>query len=163
MVSDVDEPTLDALTRFGRHLGMCFQIVDDVLDLTSTDEALGKPAGQDLLEGVYTLPVIYALEESDELRGLLGTPIDAERLPAARALATGERLGRRRARGGAGPRGEGERGARRRRRPRRRVSPRAVPPRRRPRHPRQVAQPPRAHRCHLQWPEAHEGGARAAP
>ena len=52
MVSNVDEPTLDALTRFGHHLGMCFQVVDDVLDLTSSDEALGKPAGQDLLEGV---------------------------------------------------------------------------------------------------------------
>src|SRR5436190_1041907 len=42
MVSDVDEPTLDALTNFGHHLGMCFQVVDDVLDLTSSDEALGK-------------------------------------------------------------------------------------------------------------------------
>jgi geranylgeranyl pyrophosphate synthase len=88
MVSAVDEPTLDALTRFGHHLGMCFQVVDDVLDLTSSDEALGKPAGQDLLEGVYTLPVIYALEESDELRGLLGTPIDSDRLSTVRALAT---------------------------------------------------------------------------
>src|SRR5262245_1270209 len=89
MVSNVDEPTLDALTRFGHHLGMCFQVVDDVLDLTSSDEALGKPAGQDLLEGVYTLPVIYALEESKDLRGLLGTPIDTDRLPAVRALAMG--------------------------------------------------------------------------
>ena len=39
-------PTLDALTEFGRHLGMCFQIVDDVLDVTGTDASLGKPAGQ---------------------------------------------------------------------------------------------------------------------
>ena len=61
MVTGVPEPTLDALTRFGHHLGMCFQIVDDVLDLTASDDALGKPAGQDLLEGIYTLPVIYAL------------------------------------------------------------------------------------------------------
>ena len=38
--------TLDALTRFGRHLGMCFQIVDDVLDLSSTDDALGKLASR---------------------------------------------------------------------------------------------------------------------
>jgi geranylgeranyl pyrophosphate synthase len=88
MVSDVSADTLDALTQFGLHLGMCFQVVDDVLDLTSSDEALGKPAGQDLLEGVYTLPVIYALDESDELRALLGTPIDAERLPTVRELAT---------------------------------------------------------------------------
>jgi heptaprenyl diphosphate synthase len=86
MVSEVDEPTLDALTRFGHHLGMCFQVVDDVLDLTSTDETLGKPAGQDLHEGIYTLPVIYALGDSVELRSMLGAPLDGERLDRARAI-----------------------------------------------------------------------------
>ena len=87
MVSGVGDATLDALTRFGRHLGMCFQIVDDVLDLSSTDDALGKHAGQDLLEGIYTLPVIQALRESGALRELLGGPLDTEQLEAARALA----------------------------------------------------------------------------
>jgi heptaprenyl diphosphate synthase len=87
MVSGVGDPTLDALTRFGRHLGMCFQIVDDVLDLSSTDDALGKHAGQDLLEGIYTLPVIHALRESEELRGLLGGPLDPDQLERARMLA----------------------------------------------------------------------------
>ncbi len=86
MVSGVDEPTLDALTRFGHHLGMCFQVVDDVLDLTASDEALGKPAGQDLVEGIYTLPVIYALTEESELRGMLGGPLDGPRRDEARAL-----------------------------------------------------------------------------
>jgi heptaprenyl diphosphate synthase len=90
MISGVPDPTLDALTRFGRHLGMCFQIVDDVLDLSSTDSALGKHAGQDLLEGIYTLPVIYVLRESPELRGLLGGPLDPAALAAARELALGE-------------------------------------------------------------------------
>jgi len=89
MVSAVDDPTLEALTTFGQHLGMCFQIVDDVLDLSSTDDALGKHAGQDLLEGIYTLPVIYVLRESAELRELLGGPLDPEQLDAARALALG--------------------------------------------------------------------------
>lgn len=89
MVSGVGDPTLDALTRFGRHLGMCFQIVDDVLDLTSTDDALGKHAGQDLLEGIYTLPVIHTLRESAELRDLLGGPLDTSQLDRARALALG--------------------------------------------------------------------------
>ena len=88
MVAHMPDPTLDALTRFGRHLGMCFQIVDDVLDLTATEEALGKPAGQDLLEGVYTLPVIYALRDSPELRELLGQPIDREQLDEVRGIAT---------------------------------------------------------------------------
>ena len=88
MVSKVDDPTLDALTRFGHHLGMCFQIVDDCLDLTATDEALGKPSGQDLVEGIYTLPVIYALASSGELRDALGTPLDASAVLEARRLAT---------------------------------------------------------------------------
>lgn len=88
MVSGVDEPTLDALTRFGHHLGMGFQVIDDVLDLTSTDEALGKPAGQDLLEGIYTLPVIFSLGDSAELRRLLGAPLDADHLARAREIVT---------------------------------------------------------------------------
>lgn len=86
MVSDVDEPTLDALTRFGHHLGMCFQVVDDVLDLTSTDDALGKHAGQDLLEGIYTLPVIYTMRDHPELRDLLGAPLDDAQLEQAREI-----------------------------------------------------------------------------
>jgi heptaprenyl diphosphate synthase len=87
MVAGVSDPTLDALTRFGRHLGMCYQIVDDVLDITATEDSLGKPAGKDMLEGVYTLPVIYALRDSTALRDLLGQPIDGERLAEARELA----------------------------------------------------------------------------
>lgn len=86
MVSAVDDPTLEALTQFGHHLGMCFQIVDDVLDVTATDEELGKPAGNDILEGVYTLPVIHALASSEELRDLLGRKIDRSQLEVARAL-----------------------------------------------------------------------------
>lgn len=86
MVSNVSVPTLDALTRFGRHLGMCFQIVDDVLDVTRTDEELGKPAGNDLHEGVYTLPVIYALAGSEELRGILGHKLDRSEIERARVL-----------------------------------------------------------------------------
>jgi heptaprenyl diphosphate synthase len=88
MVSAVDEPTLDALTRFGSHLGLCYQIVDDCLDLTGTDAALGKPAGQDLVEGIYTLPVIYALSDDGGLGDLLGGPLDDERLAEVRRRAT---------------------------------------------------------------------------
>jgi heptaprenyl diphosphate synthase len=86
MVSTRPAATLDALTSFGRHLGMCFQIVDDVLDITASEDTLGKPAGQDLLEGVYTLPVIYAMTESPDLRRLLAEPLDAERLKRAQKL-----------------------------------------------------------------------------
>jgi heptaprenyl diphosphate synthase len=88
MVTNAPAPALDALTRFGQHLGMCFQIVDDVLDVTRTEAELGKPVGNDLLEGVYTLPVIYAVRESAELGDLLGRALDGDRLERARLLAS---------------------------------------------------------------------------
>jgi octaprenyl-diphosphate synthase len=50
------------LGEYGRNLGLAFQIVDDVLDLTATDDVLGKPAASDLREGKATLAVIHALE-----------------------------------------------------------------------------------------------------
>jgi len=87
-VSDVDEPTLDALTRFGTHLGLCYQIVDDCLDLTATDAELGKPVGQDLVEGIYTLPVIYALADDPGLGDRLGGPLDPTALAEVRRRAT---------------------------------------------------------------------------
>ena len=90
MVSGVDNDTLDALTRFGEHLGVCFQIVDDVLDVTGTQASLGKPAGNDLLEGVYTLPVIYAIERVPALRALLGRKLDATQVEEARRLAASD-------------------------------------------------------------------------
>jgi geranylgeranyl pyrophosphate synthase len=90
MLSGVREPTLDALTRYGLHVGMCFQIVDDVLDITATDAALGKAPGPDLVEGVYTLPVIYAIASSPALRERLGHPLDPEQLAEVRRLASSD-------------------------------------------------------------------------
>jgi octaprenyl-diphosphate synthase len=55
-------PWEDALGEYGRNLGLAFQIVDDVLDLTAEDIILGKPAASDLREGKATLAVIHALE-----------------------------------------------------------------------------------------------------
>jgi heptaprenyl diphosphate synthase len=86
MVSAVSDDTLDALTQFGHHLGMCFQIVDDVLDVTASEQELGKPTGNDVHEGVYTLPVIYALSSSAELRALLGRKLDWDEVSRAVAL-----------------------------------------------------------------------------
>jgi octaprenyl-diphosphate synthase len=51
-----------ALREFGMNLGTAFQLTDDVLDFTSTDSMLGKPAGNDLREGKVTLPLIYLVE-----------------------------------------------------------------------------------------------------
>jgi len=84
------EHQVDALTEYGNKFGMVFQIVDDVLDITATDEQLGKPAGHDLVEGVYTLPVLRILaagsDGSDELRALLGGPLDIAGRDRALAL-----------------------------------------------------------------------------
>ena len=52
----------DALGRYGHDLGMAFQIVDDVLDLTASEDVLGKPVASDLREGKVTMAVIHALE-----------------------------------------------------------------------------------------------------
>ena len=57
--SESDESKLG---EFAWNLGMAFQLVDDILDFTSTEKILGKPAGNDLREGKVTLPLIYALE-----------------------------------------------------------------------------------------------------
>src|SRR5208337_5071805 len=52
----------EALGRYGHDLGMAFQIVDDVLDLTACEDVLGKPVASDLREGKVTMAVIHALE-----------------------------------------------------------------------------------------------------
>ncbi len=61
-IADGERPFEDLLGEYGRNLGLAFQIVDDVLDLTANDDVLGKPAASDLREGKATLAVIHALE-----------------------------------------------------------------------------------------------------
>ena len=63
---------LESMAHYGRSVGLAFQIVDDVLDLTATEDVLGKPVASDLREGKTTLPVIHALEH--------GTHADRERI-----------------------------------------------------------------------------------
>jgi heptaprenyl diphosphate synthase len=85
----VDRAEVDALTRFGRSFGMVFQLRDDVRDIVASDDELGKPAGQDLAEGIYTLPVLLALADPDigpELRTLLGQPLAQPERDKARAI-----------------------------------------------------------------------------
>lgn len=52
------------LFRFGYYVGMSYQIIDDILDFTSTEKELGKPAGDDLRQGNITLPVLFAMQDS---------------------------------------------------------------------------------------------------
>jgi len=85
MLSDAPDEQVEVLERFGEALGVGFQLSDDIMDVVSTERELGKEPGVDIKEGVYTLPVIHALERSEELRTLLAEgPPDGESL--ARAL-----------------------------------------------------------------------------
>lgn len=70
VVSGADEKTIIHLKRFGYYVGMSFQIIDDILDFTSTDKELGKPAGSDLIQGNITLPILF-LKDSPEFRPAL--------------------------------------------------------------------------------------------
>lgn len=54
-----------AHAAFGHNLGMCFQIIDDILDFTADEKTLGKPADSDFSQGILTLPVIYLLQDSN--------------------------------------------------------------------------------------------------
>ncbi len=60
--------TQEALRDYGLNLGAAFQLVDDLLDFTATEDILGKPAGVDLLEGKLTLPLIHLLGRDESLR-----------------------------------------------------------------------------------------------
>jgi heptaprenyl diphosphate synthase len=85
IVSGADRPVVDQLTEFGHAYGMAFQVVDDILDLIATDEELGKPSGNDLREGVYTLPVIRMIASGDPITELLGQQLDEKTRDQARA------------------------------------------------------------------------------
>ncbi|MFM9110379.1 MAG: solanesyl diphosphate synthase [Prochlorococcaceae cyanobacterium] len=103
VLSGLASERLDALHRFGRQLGLAFQVVDDILDFTGSDQQLGKPAASDLASGYLTAPALYALEERPALAGLIEREFSqdgdleqalalvrgCEAIPRARALAEG--------------------------------------------------------------------------
>jgi geranylgeranyl diphosphate synthase type II len=84
-----DHEQLNALSCYGEHVGLAFQIVDDVLDVEQSSEALGKTAGKDAQQHKITFPAVYGLERSHQMA-------EEERMAAHRALhpfhERGERL-----------------------------------------------------------------------
>jgi heptaprenyl diphosphate synthase len=89
LTGGLPEPEVEACSEYGRCFGMAFQIRDDILDITATDGQLQKPAGQDLAEGIYTLPALVALADPDagpDLRALLGQPLGQPERDKARAM-----------------------------------------------------------------------------
>jgi octaprenyl-diphosphate synthase len=65
ILANLDPETEDLMADYGRSAGLAFQLIDDLLDFTSSTEQLGKPVLSDLREGKVTLPLIYALATGD--------------------------------------------------------------------------------------------------
>ncbi len=79
VIGGADEPSIQGLRGFGKDLGMAFQIVDDVLDLREGTQILGKPAGNDLRQGVVTLPtMVYAESASADSLSTLGAIVSGD-------------------------------------------------------------------------------------
>ena len=74
MVATEDEETRATMKVFGYEVGMAFQIVDDILDFTGEQSAVGKPIGSDLLNGLVTLPAIYFAEADPNNEDVLSLP-----------------------------------------------------------------------------------------
>ena len=74
MVSPVDESVIESMRDFGYQIGMAFQIVDDILDFNGDQNAVGKPLGSDLLNGLVTLPAIYYAETNPDDPDVLSLP-----------------------------------------------------------------------------------------
>src|SRR2546421_12130013 len=66
IVSHATEEEIALLYAYGLNLGIAYQIIDDVLDYTEDQSTIGKPAGNDLRQGMVTLPLIYALQEQSQ-------------------------------------------------------------------------------------------------
>lgn len=90
MSAGLDYGDAELFYNYGYSLGLAFQITDDILDITASMEQLGKPTGNDLRQGILTLPVIYALQQGarkSELRELILAK-DMSELNLARSMAT---------------------------------------------------------------------------
>lgn len=86
LLAGCDRTTIDTLTHFGETVGIAFQLADDLLDIASETEESGKTPGTDLREGVRTLPMLYALADTDpesaRLRELLNQDLADDGLHA---------------------------------------------------------------------------------
>lgn len=78
LLSGVSQETVDHMYSYGRHWGLAFQIVDDILDFTGSAETLGKPAGSDLKSGNLTAPVLFAIEENPFLEELIKRKFESD-------------------------------------------------------------------------------------
>lgn len=100
--SGCDNKLCRKLSNIGHNIGMAFQIIDDILDYTGNEIIIGKSIGNDIKQGIYTLPLIYALErknldlscildkesfDENDLRGIAGIVKELRGIEKSRALA----------------------------------------------------------------------------
>eukprot|EP01125_Pyxidicula_operculata_P013415 TRINITY_DN4449_c0_g1_i2.p1 TRINITY_DN4449_c0_g1~~TRINITY_DN4449_c0_g1_i2.p1 ORF type:complete len:408 (-),score=58.93 TRINITY_DN4449_c0_g1_i2:218-1441(-) len=71
VLANLPQDLVEVATVFGRHFGLAFQLVDDMLDFVASSEQLGKPAAQDLSLGLATAPALYAMKEFPELKVMI--------------------------------------------------------------------------------------------
>ena len=77
IIGSADDNDIKALAQFGKHMGIAFQLIDDVLDLSGNPEEIGKNLGDDLAEGKPTLPLLYAMKKgSDEQKKIIRAAIE---------------------------------------------------------------------------------------
>lgn len=90
LLAGADQEQVEAFRRYGEHLGLAFQLTDDLLDYTGDTADLGKNPGDDLAEGKLTLPLIHALQQAPEEAGLIKQALAEEgseaRAPVVRLL-----------------------------------------------------------------------------
>jgi len=94
ILAGASEEEQKALADYGMHLGTAFQLTDDLLDFTSTDDLLGKGTGVDLLGGKVTLPYIYLIEDDPAAREMVQTVITEKDYENVSRLALLERVDR---------------------------------------------------------------------
>jgi octaprenyl-diphosphate synthase len=96
LLGDAHDDQRRALADYGLNLGAAFQLVDDLLDFTADEDALGKAAGVDLIEGKLTLPLIYLLEKDSSHRADVQTIMREGNytvIPRARLVSAAEQTG----------------------------------------------------------------------
>jgi octaprenyl-diphosphate synthase len=77
IIGGAHDNDIKALAQFGKHIGIAFQLIDDVLDLSGNPEEIGKNLGDDLAEGKPTLPLLYAMKKgSDDQKNIIRAAIE---------------------------------------------------------------------------------------
>ena len=97
LLTDSSQDIIDICSRWGREMGMCFQLMDDLIDVLSDGETLGKPRGSDIAQGKRTLMVLHALEQGGDdaktLNSILGNGESATQEDIDTAIAILKRCG----------------------------------------------------------------------